>query len=346
MDVLLLDDDQMNLKLFSRLLDGMPGVTTVALSMPLQALEYCRERRPDLVLIDYMMPEMDGLAFLQALRALYPGDPVAVIMITAAIDKDIRYRALQLGANDFLTKPIDNIEFRARVGNLLTLRRAQRELSLRAESLALAVAAATRAIAAGELDAIHRLSRMAEYRDPETGSHLLRMASYAKVLAASLGLDHAQQELIYAAAPMHDIGKIGIADHILLKPGRLDGDEMAIMRTHPKIGAAILHGSASPLLQAAEVIALHHHERYDGSGYPSGLAGEAIPLFGRIIAVADVFDALTSVRPYKRAWECGAAFDFLEEGAGSHFDPACVQAFLRQREVVLAIHDTHRDPPC
>jgi len=270
-----------------------------------------------------------------------------VIMITAASDREVRHRALQMGANDFLTKPVDNIEFQARVGNLLALRSAQRELNARAETLEEAVAQATRTIAAGELEAIHRLSRMAEYRDPETGSHLLRMACYARLLAASLGLDLREQELIYAAAPMHDIGKIGIPDHILLKPGPLDGAEMAIMRTHAQIGATILHGSASPLLRAAELIALHHHEKYDGSGYPSGLAGQNIALYGRIVAVSDVFDALTSARPYKPAWDCERAFSYLQEGAGSHFDPACVGAFLRQREAVLAIHDTHRDAlPC
>lgn len=347
MKVLLVDDDQMNLNLFSHMLRKVPNVVAVTMSEPLAALAWCRTNRPDLVLLDYMMPVMDGLEFLGALQAAFPGDPVAVIMITAASDREVRHRALQLGANDFLTKPVDNIEFQARVRNLLALRGAQRELSERAETLEVAVAEATRTIAAGELEAIHRLSRMAEYRDPETGSHLLRMACYARLLAASLGLDLRQQELIYAAAPMHDIGKIGIPDHILLKSGPLDATEMAIMRTHSTIGATILRGSASPLLRAAELIALHHHEKYDGSGYPFGLVGRNIALYGRIVAVADVFDALTSERPYKPAWECTRAFEYLKEEAGSHFDPRCVHAFLQQQEAVRAIHDAHRDmQPC
>jgi response regulator RpfG family c-di-GMP phosphodiesterase len=198
-------------------------------------------------------------------------------------------------------------------------------------------------IAAGEADAVHRLARLAECRDPETGRHLVRMAHYARVLAAGLGLDDNEQEVIFAAAPMHDIGKVGIPDHILLKPGRLDAAEMACMRTHAQTGADILAGSASPVLQAAAAIALHHHEKYDGSGYPCGLAGSAISLYGRIVAVADVFDALTTARPYKAAWEIDRAFAMLEAGAGSHFDPVCVRAFLAQRSAVVAVHARYGD---
>lgn len=343
MNVLIVDDDQTNLTLFSYMLKTIPDVTPIEASDPVKALAWCRSNDPDLVLVDYMMPEMDGLQFLQGFRAL-PGKALTpVIMATADIQTDVRHKALQMSANDFLTKPVDKTELRARVTNMLALRRAQLQLASRASWLAEEVRKSTREIVAREREAILRLSRAAEYRDPETGAHLLRMAHYARLLAANLGLSEAEQALILDAAPMHDIGKVGIADSILLKPGRLDEEEMAIMRTHAQIGADILKGSASPLLQAAAAIALTHHEKYDGSGYPNGLQGGRIPLYGRIIAVADVFDALTSARPYKHAWEPELAVAMLREGAGSHFDPACVAAFLSDWDAVLQIHRQYRD---
>ena len=248
-----------------------------------------------------MMPQMDGLELLQHLRAMPGKALIPVIMITAHVQTEVRHKALQMSANDFLTKPVNKIELRARVSNMLALRKAQLQLACRADWLADEVRNATREIAAREREVIHRLSRASEYRDPETGAHLVRMAQYARLLAANLGLPEWEQHLILDAAPMHDIGKVGIPDGILLKPGRLTADEMTTMRTPPQIGADILKGSASALLQAAATIALTHHEKYDGSGYPHGLAAAQIPLYGRIVAVADVFDALTSARPYKPA---------------------------------------------
>ncbi|CAG0967236.1 partial Cyclic di-GMP phosphodiesterase response regulator RpfG, partial [Anaerolineae bacterium] len=188
-----------------------------------------------------------------------------------------------------------------------------------------------------------RLSRAAEYRDPETGAHILRMSHYTRLIAQNLGLTEAEQELLLDAAPMHDIGKVGTPDHILLKPGRLTDEELVIMRQHAEIGYEILKDSVSPLLRTAALVAWTHHEKFDGSGYPRGLAGENIPLYGRIVAVADVFDALTSARPYKLAWEVDRALDFLREGRGSHFDPACVDAFLQDMDAVLSIKDRYRD---
>ncbi len=190
---------------------------------------------------------------------------------------------------------------------------------------------------AQERETIFCLSRAAEYRDPETGAHILRMAHYSRHIARHMGLSVAQQDLLLQAAPMHDIGKVGTPDTILLKPGRLDDAEFAIMKQHAVIGYEILVASSSPLLQAAAEIAHTHHEKFDGSGYPRGLVGEAIPLFGRIVAVADVFDALTSVRPYKKAWSIEQALALLHEGKGKHFDPACVDAFLCEWDEVLKI---------
>lgn len=343
MNVLIVDDDQINLTLFSYLLEAIQDVTPIASSDPIEALEWCKTHEPDLVLVDYMMPVMDGLEFLQSFRALPGKNVIPVIMITADVQTEVRHKSLQLGANDFLTKPVNKIELRARVTNMLALRKAQLQLASRASWLAGEVKNATREIVAREREAIHRLSRAAEYRDPETGAHLLRMANYSRLLAANLGLSEEEQNLILDAAPMHDIGKVGIPDSILLKPGKLDDGEMATMRLHAQIGADILKGSVSPLLQVAATIALTHHEKYDGSGYPKGLKAEHIPLHGRIIAVADVFDALTSARPYKPAWELERAVTLIRAGAGEHFDPVCVAAFFKNWDAILSIHRQYRD---
>jgi putative two-component system response regulator len=258
-------------------------------------------------------------------------------MVTADTESDVRHKALGLSANDFLTKPVDKVELTARVKNMLSLRKAQLQLANRASWLAEEVKKATAEIQLREREVIYRLSKAAEYRDPETGAHILRMANYSRLIAQNLGLSVDEQELILDAAPMHDVGKMGTPDHILLKPGRLDDEEMKIMRRHAEIGAEILKDSASPLLQTAAMIAITHHEKFDGSGYPNGLKGEDIPLYGRIVAVADVFDALTSARPYKPAWELDRAEAFLRENSGSHFDPKCVEAFFQGWESVLAI---------
>ena len=204
---------------------------------------------------------------------------------------------------------------------------------------------ATEEIVLRERETINRLSRAAEYRDPETGAHIQRMAHYSWLIAMRMKLPKEDQDLILVAAPMHDIGKVGTPDNILLKPGKLDADEFAIMKDHARIGHEILANSRSPLLLAAAEIAYSHHEKFDGSGYPQGLAGTAIPLFGRIVAVADVFDALTSARPYKEAWEIERAVAHMQENAGSHFDPQCIEIFLKDFDQVLSIRKRFKDTP-
>ncbi|MBC7416002.1 MAG: response regulator [Herminiimonas sp.] len=343
MDVLIIDDDQVNLKLFARMLAALPNVTSITASNPIKALKWATVNEPDLVLVDYMMPGMDGLQFLERFRALPGKSSTPVIMATADAQTDVRYRALQLSANDFLTKPVHKTELRARVSNLLALRQTQVELARRADWLAEEVEKATAKILAREREAIHRLARVAEYRDPETGAHLIRLERYTRLIGAMLGLPQEELDLLGQASPMHDIGKVGIPDRILLKPGRLDDEEMAIMRTHSQIGADILEGSTSPLLQVAAILAITHHEKFDGSGYPHGLKGDAIHLYGRIVAVADVFDALTSERPYKAAWSPERAAALLRDSCGSHFDPQCVAAFFAQWDEVLAVFREHRD---
>ncbi|MBA5603764.1 response regulator [Duganella sp. FT3S] len=345
MNVLIVDDEATNLALFSHMLATTVDATPRLASDPVAALDWCATHEPDLVLLDYMMPTMDGLEFLRRFRAL-PGKAMTpVVMVTADTESAVRHQALQLSANDFLTKPVNMAELRARVGNLLTLRKAQQELANRATWLADEVRKATAAIAERDREIILRLSRAAEYRDPETGDHLLRMAAYAALTARGLGMGPDECALVRDAAPMHDIGKVGIADSILLKRGRLTSEEVAVMRGHARIGADILEGSSSPLLQVAARIALSHHEKFDGSGYPQGLIGAAIPIYGRITAVADVFDALTSERPYKKAWTLEAAAEHLRAGAGAHFDPDCVRALLADWPAVCAIHQQHHTSP-
>ena len=343
MDVVIVDDNEINVTLLRHLVKAIEDTKAITFTDSAAGLQYCLENDPDLVVIDYMMPPPDGMAFIQAFRA-HPGRKnTPLLMITANQDAEVRHRALTLGASDFLTKPVDKNEFRARATNMLLLRKSQKQLADRAAWLAEEVAKATNEVLVRERETIIRLSKAAEYRDPETGAHILRMANYSQVIARNLGLSEADQTLLLDAAPMHDIGKVGTPDHILLKPGRLDPEEMDIMRQHASIGYDILKGSPSPLLQKAAVIALTHHEKFDGSGYPNNLKAQDIPIDGRIVAVADVFDALTSERPYKKAWPVDDAVKFMHENSGSHFDPVCIEAFFRNWDEIMAIKNRFTD---
>ena len=343
LSVVIVDDVEINLKLLKALVGKIGGLESRCFNVSAQGLAWCEENGADIVIVDYMMPAPDGIEFLRRFREMPGMLDVPVIMVTANTLATVRYDALQAGATDFLTKPIDKNEFIARISNMTALRRGQKLLASRAALLAREVAAATTTIVERELDTIFRLTKAAEYRDPETGVHILRMAHYSRLIAAGMGLPLDEQQAIFDAAPMHDIGKVGTPDHILLKPGQLNDDEMAIMKRHPAIGYDILHDSASPILQTAAVIAASHHEKFDGSGYPHGLVGECIPLYGRIVALADVFDALTSSRPYKEAWELECAVDFIREQSGAHFDPACVKAFFSAWDEIVAIRARYAD---
>jgi putative two-component system response regulator len=326
------------------LVNRIDGCKPICFTESAIGLQWCIDNDPDLIIVDYMMPAPDGIEFIQRIRALPNKAEVPMLMVTADHEKEVRYRALENGANDFLTKPVDRIEFTSRVKNMLAIRRSHLALADRAAWLAEEVGKATAEIREREREAVFRLARAAEFRDPETGAHIQRMAHYSRLIAAGLGLDQAQQELILEAAPMHDVGKLGTPDMILLKPGKLSPEEFAVMKLHASIGWEILRDSAAPTLQTAAEIAHTHHEKFDGSGYPRGLAGEQIPLFGRIVAIADVFDALTSARPYKPAWDFDKAWEFVAAQRGTHFDPACVDVFLDQRDAVSAIREQFRDP--
>lgn len=341
--VLIVDDVPAAMALLSELVEKLGDCRAIPLSNPVEALAWAKGKSVDLVIVDYTLNGMDGLEFIRRFRQIPGRDITPIMMVTANDQKPVRYRALDAGANDFLGKPVDKVEFLARAKNLLILSDARTKLADRAAWLADEVQKATAEILARERDTVMRLSRAAEFRDPETGAHISRMAHYSRLIAKGLGLSEAEQELLLEAAPMHDIGKVGIADNILLKPGRLSETEFAIMQQHAVYGYELLQGSASQVLQAGAEIALGHHEKFDGSGYPRGLKGEAIPLFSRIVAVADVFDALTSERPYKKAWTLEAAVDFLTAGSGTHFDPRCVQSFLNAWDDILAVRALHAD---
>lgn len=339
MRIAIIDDNEVNILRIKQLLSSHVGdCDSVSFTDSATGLKWCLENRPDLVMVDYRMPPPDGLQFIEAFRATPGNEHTPLLMLTAAQDLSVRHRALQLGASDFLNYPLDETEFLARVTNMLALRKSQQALVARADWLAGEVAKATEEIVARERETILRLSRAAEYRDPETGAHIVRMAKYCRLIAHHLGLPADEQALLETAAPMHDIGKVGIPDEILLKPGRLTPDELVIMRRHTVIGHEILKDSRSPILQAAALVALSHHERFDGGGYPQGLSGEHIPLYGRIVALADVFDALLSDRPYKKGWSLDVAVDYVKMNRGKHFDPACVDAFFHDWKAVLEIH--------
>lgn len=341
--IAIVDDSEINLTLLSALVKKLDSCEPLLFSESLKGLAWCSENLPDLVIVDYMMPALDGLQFISRLRAVPGREDVPILMITANDDKDVRYEALEKGATDFLTKPVDRIEFSARVRNMLSLALSRKRLADKAAWLAEEVEKATAAVHLREQELLFRMSRAAEFRDPETGAHIQRMANYSSLIAQQLGLSSEEQTLILQAAPMHDVGKIGIPDQILLKPGQLTAEEFSIMKTHTTIGFELLKGSVSTILEAATTIAVSHHEKFDGSGYPYGLTGTAIPLFGRIVAVADVFDALTSERPYKKAWSLEQAADFLCEGRGQHFDPDCLDAFIARWPDAMSVHSRFRD---
>lgn len=342
--LLIVDDQQTNIQLLQMVLRGAGFTNIHSTSDSRQALDLYLSLRPDIVLLDLQMPHIDGFGVIEQIKAADPDHFAPILVLTAEVDTAIRYRALDAGARDFLLKPFDRVEVRARIRNLLEMRLLFKESMAHAATLRQTVAERTLELRATQVEIIHRLGHAAEYKDNETGNHIIRMSLYCLVLAKAAELDDSEQETLLRAAPMHDVGKIGIPDRILCKPGKLTPDEWEIMETHAEIGADLLSGSRSPLIQMAQAIAWTHHEKWDGSGYPRGLSGEDIPLTGRIVAVADVFDALTSVRPYKPAWSLQEAIAELHAGAGRHFDPRLVTLFCNHLPEIQRIRaDYHED---
>ncbi len=327
--LLLVDDDKRNLQLLEAILRqaGYAAIQTVTDSRA--TLQIVQEWKPDLLVLDLNMPNLDGFGVLRQLKPLVPEDDYfPILMLTAEMSPEAKHEALAGGAKDFLTKPIDQTEVRLRIKNLLETRALHLQLRSHNDSLDRQVRARTAELEEAQVDSLRRLAMAAEYRDDVTGLHTWRVGELAALVTAELGWTATQQELIKLAAPLHDVGKIAIPDRILLKVGKFTTEEFESMKHHIRIGAELLSGSRSPLLQLAEVIARTHHERWDGTGY-LGLQKEEIPLPGRIVTLADVFDALTHERPYKSAWPLELARDEIKRQAGHQFDPELVEHFLR-----------------
>jgi len=342
-NILVIDDEEINLEIIEELLTDN-GFSNISLfSDPEAALESYRQSPPDLVLLDINMPVLSGFDVLQQFKEINHPLPPPVIVVTASADRKTRLQALKVGARDFLSKPFDDDEVLMRVSNLLEMHLAHKENLHYSNTLEEAVLQRTRDLSETQNEMIERLGLAAEYRDNETAAHTIRVGHYSKHIAQALGMSDKESEQLRLAAPMHDMGKIGIPDSILLKPGKLDDAEWAVMQSHSEIGYDILKNSKSLVLKNAGIIALTHHEKWNGNGYPSGLKGDEIHLFGRIVAVADVFDALSMSRPYKAAWPIKKAVQLINDESGKHFDPSVVTAFNQVLDELLRIKERFKD---
>ena len=336
--ILLVDDDRANLTLLKAMLAKYGYTNTVAIQDPRYVITEYRKARIDLILLDLNMPHMDGFQVMEQLNMLEDPLQPPIVVLTAQSGRDFLLQALNGGARDYITKPFDSDELHARVRNMLELQQAHKEVYAQKETLDSKVREKTSELLRTRLQIVQRLARAAEYRDNDTGRHILRVSHSAVRMAQELGWDRDNREMLFHAAPLHDVGKIGVPDSILLKQGKLTDGEWEVMKTHTIIGAEILEGDNSQLLHLAHEIALTHHERWDGSGYPHGLAGDSIPVSGRIISVVDVFDALTSERPYKQAWSTDDAADLIRSNKGVQFDPEIVEIFEHLLPAMVSIN--------
>jgi putative two-component system response regulator len=348
--ILVVDDGEENLELMRAIL--VPCNYEVILARDgEEALEQVTETSPDVILLNVNMPRIDGVTVARRLKSDDTTRSIPIVMVTALDEVDHRIEAFTVGVDDFLSKPIDVVELTARVRSLVKVKAYhdhlpdyQRELEQEVARRTALLHKAHEKLKGASLDTIYRLSRAAEFRDAGTGAYIQRISHYAAAISRRMGLNETTVEGILYAAPMHDVGKIGIPDRILLKPGKLDFAEWEIMKQHTIMGGRILEGASRGFIELARVIALTHHERWDGSGYPKGLKGSKTPLAGRITALADVFDALTSKRPYKEPFSTKESFTIIHEGRGSHFDPAVVDALLAIQGEILAIKEKYQDP--
>ena len=346
--VLVVDDDRVSRNLLKHMLTPL-GYEVVLAKHGTEALRKVSEDPPDVILLDILMPDLDGFHVARKLKKQESTFSIPIVMVTALEAMEDRIRALAAGANDFLSKPVDKAELQATVASQMQVKAYHDHMKHYQEELEAAVSKRTEQLRKAyheiektALNTIIRLSRAAEYKDEDTGAHILRISAISAAIAHQLELGDKVIKSIRYATPMHDIGKIGIPDHILLKPGKLREDEWEIMKQHTTMGMRILEGATDGYGKLAGAIAITHHERWDGTGYPRGLKGQKIPLVGRIVAIADVFDALTSKRPYKGAFSLEKSFDIIKEGQGSHFDPEIVNTFFSIEDEIIAIKDKYK----
>lgn len=345
--ILIVDDEAANVRLLEKMLLAKGYQNVVCTQDPQQVLPLYQELPCDLILLDLDMPKLDGYGVMDQLNDLTKNHPPPILVLTAQHAQNFRQRALDAGALDYVTKPFDASELLSRVRNMLDVQMAQKFMQYQNRILEQKVQERTQVISDTRLQVVRCLGRAAEYRDEDTGLHIIRMSKISALLGKAAGMNEAQCEMILNASPMHDVGKIGIPDHILLKPGKFEAEEWAIMKTHSQVGADILEGlegNDSELMDMAREIALTHHEKWNGKGYPNGLRGEDIPMVGRICALADVFDALTSKRPYKKAWTVEKSLDLIKSESGEHFDPALVELFVENLSEIVKIKEKYAEP--
>lgn len=341
--ILVVDDEETTTRLFTEVLNKAGYVNVTATNNSSNVFDLYKQTKPDLLILDINMPEIDGFEILDQLSSSNNGDYLPILIVSNENSSAVRHKALNAGGRDYLIKPFDNNDALVRIRNLIEVRLLHNEVVDQNIELERRVKLRTHELYETQVDVIQRLARAIEYRDSETGMHIIRMSQYSALLAATIGLDMKMCELILMASPLHDIGKIGIPDRILSKPGKLNDEEWEIMKTHTKIGAELLSGGNSKFLNLASEIALTHHERWDGTGYPNGLKGEEIPLVGRICGITDVLDALLCNRPYKKSWPLNDALEELQREAGSHFDPNLVESLMSIREELERIQNKYND---
>ncbi len=326
--ILIIDDQKLHSFFLKEILEHEGYKNIECLLDSTKTILTCKEFKPDLIILDILMPQLDGFQVMQQLNGFRVEHYLPILAISADKSSSIRLRALQSGATDFLNKPFESVEIISKIRNMVELRILHNQIASQNKLLEFKVNERTKELRFTQYDIIRRLAQAAEFRDGDTGIHILRMSQYAKKLGQALGLSAEECDLLHHASPLHDVGKIGIPDNILLKPGKLTIQEFEIMKTHTTIGAKILAGSDSPVMKIAEVIALTHHERWDGKGYPYGIKMDEIPFMGQICSVCDVFDALTSVRPYKKAWSVKQAIDEIRRMRNLNFNPLIVDKFF------------------